>query len=444
MHWELLGPSSGADGSVEAGDASDSLGAALNTPPRAHRYTVRVIGMAVNLVLSANTTLRAAAKCFLVLEQAAAPSFWTVRCWVLRLGLYELQRAKVWASDWVFIVDATLAVGQHKALVILGVRLDQMRRRGFNLGHQDVETLGLQILTRCDGVSVHAQLEAVARAVGVPRSVVSDSGGDVKKGVRLFQQAHPEVAWNYDLTHRLARLLEKALSPTSWWPDFLTRVGQCRQACQQTAWSHLLPPAQRTKARWFNLEPLIRWALRVVAHGQRQGLSSGPFALLFGWLTAFQEPLREARQMIVMMKAACLIIKAKGINTAQVERCAKRLGRIGRTERARAFGQQILEFLREQAAQAKPGETLLGSSDVIESVFGKYKGLVERSPLKAITEMVLMVAALTSERTPAVIREAMETVGMAEVDAWFAANGEPTLLAKRRAELREDKGTKHA
>jgi hypothetical protein len=58
--------------------------------------------------------------------------------------------------------------------------------------------------------------------------------------------------------------------------------------------------------------------------------------------------------------------------------------------------------------------------------------------------MVLLVAALTSERTPAVIREAMETVGVAEVDAWFAANGEPTLLAKRRAELKDKIGTKHA
>ena len=42
---------------------------------------------------------------------------------MLRLGLYELQRAKEQASDWVFIVDATIGVGEHKALVILGVRL---------------------------------------------------------------------------------------------------------------------------------------------------------------------------------------------------------------------------------------------------------------------------------------------------------------------------------
>jgi hypothetical protein len=435
MNWELLGPPSVSRGPlVPAGQSSDAV-------PIGHRYAVRVIGMAINLVLSGNTTLRAAAQCFIVLEQAVSPSFWTIRWWVLRLGLYELQRTKGQALDWVFIVDATIAVGQHKALVILGVRLEQMQRRGFNLGHQDVVTLGLKILTRCDGLAVQAQLEAAAQVVGVPRLVVSDGGGDVKKGVRLFQQAHPGVDWNYDLTHRLARLLEKELGAASWWPKFLTQVGQCRQACQQTAWSHFLPPAQRTKARWFNLEPLIGWALRVAAYGRREDLVAGKFAGLFGWLPEFEEPLLEARQMVGMMKAVCALIKEKGINACQVEACAKRIEEIGRTERSQAFGRQILEFLRTQAAQAKPGETLLGSSDVIESVFGKYKAVVERSPLKAITVMVLMVAALTSARTPAVIREAMETVGATEVAAWFEANGEPTLLAKRRAALKDCNGT---
>ena len=438
MKWEILGP---APSPLEA---STGPGETAVLRPWGHRYAVRVMSMAINLVLFANLTLRAAAQSFRILEQLECPSFWTIRTWVLRLGLYELQRTKPRASDWVFIVDATIAVGQHKALVILGVRLSWLRGRDFSLGHQDVVILGLKILTRCDGLAVYDQLEEAARTVGIPRAVVSDDGGDIRKGMRLFRQAHPEVGWFHDLTHRLALFLEKELSAAAWWSEFLTRVGQCRQACQQTAWSHLLPPAQRTKARWFNLEPLIRWALRVVAYGRREAGADAKFAALFGWLAPYESELAQARQLVVMMKVVCVIIKRKGLHRATVERCARRIARIAKTERTRAFGHQILAFLQAQLAQLKPGETMLGSSDVIESLFGKYKGVVERSPMKAITVMVLLVAALTSERTPAVIREAMETVGMAEVETWFAANGEPTLLAKRRAELKDNLGTKHA
>lgn len=438
MHWELLAPPSAVF------TESAELVVPTEVPPRRHRYAVPVIVQAINLVLTANTTFRAAARCFPVLEQESQPCSGAIRLWVMRLGLYELQRAKPRASDWVFIVDATIAVGAHKALVILGVRLEQMHRRGFNLGHHDVVTLGLKILTHCDGLAVQAQLAAVARAVGVPRAVVSDSGGDVKKGIRLFQAEHPEVNWHYDLTHRLARLLEKELGAVAWWPDFLRQAGQCRQACQQTAWSHLLPPAQRTKARWFNLEPLVRWGLRVIAYGRGEHLKDEKFGALFGWLTGFEAPLQEARQMVQMMKAVCAIIKQNGLNAEQVQRCEQRIQELGQTERARNLGEQVREFLRAQLAQVKPGETLLGSSDVIESVFGKYKAVVERSPLKALTATVLMVAALTSDRKPGAIREAMETVDTAAVAAWFAANGEPTLLAKRREALGGKKGTKDA
>jgi hypothetical protein len=64
--------------------------------------------------------------------------------------------------------------------------------------------------------------------------------------------------------------------------------------------------------------------------------------------------------------------------------------------------------------------------------------------LRAITVMVLLVAALTSARTDAVIQEAMETVSPAEVMRWSEAQVERTLLAKRREALGAQKGTKSA
>jgi hypothetical protein len=50
--------------------------------------------------------------------------------------------------------------------------------------------------------------------------------------------------------------------------------------------------------------------------------------------------------------------------------------------------------------------------------------------------MALLVAALAAERTEAVILQALNSVSTADVQAWFAANGEPSLLAKRRQALR--------
>ena len=51
------------------------------------------------------------------------PHFTTVRLWLLRLGHYNLTRAKEHADDWVWVIDHSNQIGQEKCLVILGVRL---------------------------------------------------------------------------------------------------------------------------------------------------------------------------------------------------------------------------------------------------------------------------------------------------------------------------------
>jgi hypothetical protein len=432
MVWELLATqeSAGPVASRVARRPSE-----IQHAPRGYRYATGLIHRALEFLLFCNISLRGASRAFTVIDPQRSPTCWTIRHWLLRLGLYELQRPKPYAADWIFIVDATIAVGEHKALVILGVRMEQLLERGFNLRHQDVVTLGLKILPRCDGAAVHAQLKEAAREVGVPRAVVSDGGADVAKGVRLLQQDHPRVDWIYDLTHRLARLLEKQLKDALWWNRFVTQAGKTRNGCRQTKWSFLLPPAPRTKARWFNLEPSINWGLQVLAHGRKEGLKDKKFAALFGWLEEFEPLLEEAQAMTAMIKAVCEIIKDKGINARHVQSCRQSIEQIAQTPKARTFGAQIMQFLEAQAALVRPGETLLGSSDVIESVFGKYKSVVERSPLKVITEMVLTIAALTSARTSQVVKTAMETVSLEAVKEWFGANGNPTLLTRRKEVL---------
>jgi len=439
MEWELLGPAPVIQGGAPAPPPARERA-------RGHHYALAIMLVAVEWVCVANTSFRATAKCFAVLAGVESPgtdcpSFWTVRDWVLRLGLYEVRRPKPYAEDWVFIVDSSIAVGLHKALVILGVRLEAMKARGFNLRHQDVCTLELRVLRCCDGPAVQQSLEAAAQAVGVPRLIVSDASGELRKALSLFQADHPEVDWNHDITHRFALLLEKELGGQPWWQEFMSQVNQCRQHTQQTPWSHLQPPAPRTKARWLNVRPLVSWALAVLDYARRNAPTGEDFARHFGWLESYRQVLEEALQMITLLEETARQLKHEGLNTQQVQQCAQWLEPQSSSQKVRALAEKVLAFLHEQLQAVKAGETLLNTSDVIESLFGKFKALLSRSPLHAITAAVLLIGALTSERTPAVIQQAVETTKSADVHAWFAANGEPTLLAKRRQALSPRKGT---
>lgn len=69
------------------------------------------------------------------------PHATTGRMWLLRFGLHKLQRPKVKADDWVWIVDHAVQVGTEKCLLISGVRTSQLPPPGENLKLQHLEPL---------------------------------------------------------------------------------------------------------------------------------------------------------------------------------------------------------------------------------------------------------------------------------------------------------------
>jgi hypothetical protein len=48
------------------------------------------------------------------------------------------------------------------------------------------------------------------------------------------------------------------------WKRFTQRAAQSKSQVQQTAMAFLAPPNQRTKARYMNVEILLRWSQRAL------------------------------------------------------------------------------------------------------------------------------------------------------------------------------------
>ncbi|WP_293030642.1 hypothetical protein [Moorena sp. SIO3I8] len=101
---------------------------------------------------------------------------------------------------------------------------------------------------------IYPILEAVGDQVGVPLQLVWDQGSDLYKGIRLYHQAHPSVPVTYDVTHQSARLLKGELELDPIYQRFVSRCTRSRQQLQQSPLSFLRPPAQRAKARYFNID----------------------------------------------------------------------------------------------------------------------------------------------------------------------------------------------
>ena len=177
-------------------------------------------------------------------------------------------------------------------------------------------------------------------------------------------------------------------------------------------------------------EPSRKLLLQHTSCGRRK------FDEYFGWLNDFVEPLQEWRAILEVLQAAKDEVKHHGLSHSTAEAFRQRL--TPSVQSSPTVANLIIElytFLHEEAQPIPEGQTWLGTSDVIESIFGKYKNFSGRSSLKGIGRMILSIAVFTAEPTPEAIQEAMETLRFADVTDWLRDSIGTTLFAKRKAAL---------
>jgi hypothetical protein len=368
------------------------------------------------------------------------PHFTTVRFWLLRLAYHKLHRPKEQASDWVWITDHSNQIGQEKCFVILGVRLSQLPPPGpdFPLRLSQMEPIELEPVTVSDKEVVYRQLEANIAKTGVPRAIIDDQGGDLAGGVQLFCQAHPETIEIYDASHKAACLLKARLERDEEWKAFAAKAGQTKCSTQQTEWAFLIPPSQRIKARYMNLKPLIVWAINTLAllddpgpevlkYGTRERMEEK-----LGWLHQFRERLKDWSEMQQLIDVALQFVRTQGLYRGAVKHLQKRLCELSVGAAAARLRNELAEFVARQSERLKPGERLPGTSEVIESAFGKFK-TVERDQAKGgFTGLLLALAACVAERTQEVVHDALQKTRTREVIAWIKTMLGDTVGSKRR------------
>lgn len=413
--------------------------------PRQH-YSLGAIGWFIELVLSAPCSQRAAAKVVSWISRlwpgsAETPCANTGRNWLFRLGLYELTCPQEAGDDWVWLVDHTVQLGSHKGLVVVGLRLGAWQAHPRPLEHQDVRLLHLAPMKRSDGQAVRRELKKVVARTGVPRQIVSDGGSDLKKGIALFRQVHPQVTPTYDITHKVACLLKKELETDPEWERFISESNLARRGLALTGAGFLVPPALKTKARYMNLDSLVTWGRKALAYLKRlrkrrnKRPSAAAEAQLvearLGPLRRFRGRLTEWSTLLSITQAAEHYVRHHGWHAAAEAELRRRLQPLATCARSRRLKNRLLQFAAEQAAAARPDERLLGSTEVLESLIGKYKHLQAQHSGHGMTRTILALGAIVGRRCRETIRQALTHITTHHVADWCRAHLGPTLQSRR-------------
>jgi len=410
--------------------------------PATHGYSCGVIALFLQLV-QLGTSLRGTSR---VLEFVArffglafsAPDWTTGRMWLLRFGLAQLIAPKVPADDWVWLIDHSVQIGKQKVLAVVGIRLIDVPMPERCLRPEDMVLIDLMPMETYSRQDVAERLEAAAARTSVPRAIVDDHGVDLNGGVQIFQQSHPDTAEIYDTKHKAACLLKARLEKNPRWISFCTRVGQTRCAIQQTELGALAPPGPKPKARFMNLQGQLNWAEHILA--LLDGVSGSTPSWFtperleekLGWVREYRDDLAQWRQWQAIMDTTVSFVALEGLHAKTARMLIKKLRPLAQTADGLRFAADLVKFVKGQAGKAKPDERLPGSTEVLESCFGRFKNLEKDQAKGGFTSLLLGFGTLFADVTIDKVKEAMQVVATSGIKEWCAQRLGQTLFSQRK------------
>ncbi len=412
-----------------------------------HTYSASHIFLFVQFVLSSGISMRAASRVLELISSflelnISIPSWHTGRLWLLRIGLYKLERPKQIAADWIWIIDHTVQLGNEKCLVILGIRQECFPKGELYLTHEDVEPIALIPVEHSNGEVVFQQLEENISKTGIPKQIVSDHGPDIKSGVEIFCQKYDTVH-TYDMKHKGATIVKRELKDDPNWQDFVKQASKTSKKVQQTILAALAPPNQRSKARYMNVDKLVDWGhttLLYLDHEKAQHLGdektkefeSSKLFQKSGWLYKFRDALADWKNLVDTVKSADNYINFMGLSKDIDVYLKAELSGFTENEAFGHIPDELVLFAKQQQEKIGDDDRLLGSSEIIESVIGKYKGLQHDQVKGGFTGMLLGLAASVSELTLDTVEKACASISTQNVWDWVKNNIGKSVFSERK------------
>lgn len=359
----------------------------------------------------------------------------------MKIGLYKLQCPKAYPQGWFCIIDTSIQMGPQKCVVVLALKKRDIIPN-FCPTFEDLDCLIVRPLTSCPGNVVNEILEEATTIAGCsPLATISDQGAEFKKGNALFAQNHPETSILFDISHRINTCLKNKLENDRIWIAFKQEATSLIQNLKLSSIAHLVPPRQRSKARMHSAFPLIEWGLDML-----QFLDSEKAKTLtieeknkLKWLEGYRFSLPFYIKLEEICKNALELVHQHGYYRNIEKDFIEKTKFLYQDDGIVSFRNEIGEILQEEGQKVPEGAHYPGSSEIIESVFGKFKALEDHHSSSGLTSLVLAIPALLGKLNETVLATALKNISVANVQQWIQENMGTTFHAKRRSDLARGK-----
>lgn len=353
------------------------------------------------------------------------PTHTTLLNWIHKIGYYELTKEKEKSDDWIIILDESIQLGQDKILMIFGIREKHVDfTRPLKL--QDLSPLREIVKEKWNGEIIKEIILDLKEELGNIKYAVGDYGSDIHKGLRLAEIPHV-----HDLTHKIALLLEKELKDNLNFIEISKTMTEMRVKYSQSKIAYIIPPKQRNKSRYQNIKTISDWCIKTINYLEKEKNIDPLIFDKLKWLLVYKKFIEILSKLNEAIKCIEEKLKYNGLSNETEKESLKILNEL-KNEEYRFFRNGMEKYFNDTKLLLPKNEKILISSDIIESIFGKYKNYVSINPMAGVTNLILCLSAFTSTLTKSEIKKALESTTINHIIKWSNDFVGKTLLQKRK------------
>lgn len=396
--------------------------------PKNHSYRSDEISLTLQIRKNGKCSLRSTQAILKILMlflglELRIPSHESISLWEKRIGLYSLKHRNYASDKYAIIIDESITIGKEKILLILGVNLSSY---SFEkpLTFSDTEVLSIGVSQSWKWTDIVAQIDAIKSKGILIKYGVSDSGSNILKA--LSELGIIRIS---DCTHALGKLLEKQYKQDAGFMAFSQLCGKMRREYTNTKFACFIPPKQRVKGRFLNIIPLSKWGKQMLKlYEQSKDLTAEERGVL-SVLKDYEQLISDLYFQCDVMSEMFEILKTKGLNETTKKACENL---VDQSQSTPYFKEEVKLYLQTNLKEDLGEKSLICTSDIIESFFGKYKNGMGQNLQNGITDSCLNIPNYGKQLSCQEILIALNKTKVIDLKEWKNKNIKEQMLSKKK------------
>jgi hypothetical protein len=375
------------------------------------------------------------------------PSYVSIKNWLEKIGYYIYT---TFPSDgtpppdddtiykYGVTVDESMMLGSQKLLLTLS--FSETSPHYGALTYNDVSIVDMSVRPSWNGDSIGEVLDSLQTKMGTsPSYMVSDNASIMSKAARV--QNLPQVR---DIGHSVALCVQHRYENDDEFKAFTKEVSGVKFREVMCSVAYLLPPKQRTTARFMNIADTVKWASKMLRAFPRLTEDEQK---VFAFLQNYVPLIEELELVISCTNKIMKRMKNSGLSYKMVQKSFKEIALLQSSScsRVRGVGEELLQFLKDERQKLPDTQTVWNcSSDIVESLFGRFKRIKSPNALNGVTGRIFLLPLLTRVASPEGrkslnVKECLEKVLLADLKQWKNTHLLENKTVKRISILKNQK-----